>query len=455
MKDVISASTGKHYVAFAPRSGVAMSVGQNVSKKGSGRATTLEAEETNNYPSAIYWGNNNRRPDDILSKISKYGVGCAGLKFNQDLHYGRGPMVYRQQKDESGKHISVFPILSGDEDGGSWVDSLDDLCWKRHLKDQIQNLEYFGACWVEMVLSNDRNSIAEVKVHKAKHGRYQHPNPATNRIENVLLSGKWAVGAGKEYIYPVPLVSPYARPDQIKEIARKKRWKSFIFPCVVPHLFNYYPELPWHAVIDNGWLDVALSVPSFKNALFANQMHIKYHILVPDEYFEQKYSESWAGLEDVEKDEKRGEFLSEVNDWLVGKDNAGKAILSYYSMGADGKPLPTIQIEVLDDKMKDGSLIPDSQAADIQILGSMLVDPSLMGFGFPGASMGAGSGSDKMQAFNIKSSQKTTDRETTMEPWLFVLRFNGAPRWLRLGFTDHTLTTLNENPTGREETASA
>ena len=51
------------------------------------------------------------------------------------------------------------------------------------------------------------------------------------------------------------------------------------------------------------------------------------------------------------------------------------------------------------------------------------VDPSLIGAGIPGGKLGAGSGSDKREAFTILSALKKHDRETTIEIFEFIQQY--------------------------------
>lgn len=119
-----------------------------------------------------------------------------------------------------------------------------------------------------------------------------------------------------------------------------------------------------------------------------------------------------------------------------------------------GNKLPDWEIIALDDKLKDGAYIPDAEKGNSEILASMLVDPTLLGqSGIAGA--GAGSGSDKREAYTILNALLNTDRDTTLDVWYFVRDFNGWDPSLELGFRQVTLTTLDKNPTGAQKTMQA
>jgi len=80
----------------------------------------------------------------------------------------------------------------------------------------------------------------------------------------------------------------------------------------------------------------------------------------------------------------------------------------------------------------------------------MLVDPTLLGQGASG-SLGAGSGSDKREAYTILNALLYTSREQTVEWWNLVSRFNNWDPTLVLGYKNIMLTTLDVNPTGSQK----
>jgi hypothetical protein len=104
-------------------------------------------------------------------------------------------------------------------------------------------------------------------------------------------------------------------------------------------------------------------------------------------------------------------------------------------------------------KNTDGKYLDDTSAGTQAALTAAGVDPSIIGAGIPGGKLGAGSGSDKTSSWNILSSMKHTDRETTLEPFEFIQQYNIWDENLIGGFENTTLTTLDKNPTGTQKTA--
>ena len=83
----------------------------------------------------------------------------------------------------------------------------------------------------------------------------------------------------------------------------------------------------------------------------------------------------------------------------------------------------------------------------------VLVNPD-GNFSIPGGKLGAGSGSDKREAFTILSALKKHDRETTIEIFEFIQQYNNWDPSIKFGFENTILTTLDANPTG-SQTATA
>ena len=113
---------------------------------------------------------------------------------------------------------------------------------------------------------------------------------------------------------------------------------------------------------------------------------------------------------------------------------------------------PGWKINVIDNKLKDDAYLPDSQAANSEILFSMGVDPALLGAGIPGGKLGAGSGSDKREAYWMLNANMGIDRSVSLSLLEFIRDFNNWDPNIRF---DHvvvdTSQAMNEHPTKTEQ----
>jgi hypothetical protein len=364
-------------------------------------------------------------------------------------HYGNGLILVRDKANDQGKKEiqmvdpSEIPAIQE-----FFLNSQMNRFWK----ETITDLEYFSIAFPEYILSENFKTINRVRRQKTAWCRFSLPNKENNLVEYVYISekfGKEAVDASSEYVEEVSLIDSYWSPDQVKEYCKVNNIKKFIRPIFYPLIDEaMYPKSEWHAVVESGWLDVANSVPELKKAIFQNQMVIKYLVEIDERYLKAVYQENWVKFTPDERIDIRNKIIDTVNDSLTGNANAGKTIQSMKIVGEDGKAYPAIEITAIDDKLKDGSYLPEAEAANSEVLFALGVDPSLIGAGIPGGKLGAGSGSDKREAFTILSALFKTNRETTLEVYDFISQYNGWDKTIRAAFENTILTTLDANPTG-------
>jgi hypothetical protein len=118
----------------------------------------------------------------------------------------------------------------------------------------------------------------------------------------------------------------------------------------------------------------------------------------------------------------------EIDEFLAGAENAYKSIF------VDGKLDPVTQtrysmidIEPIEDNTKPGELLPDSAAANIEILFALMMNPALMGansFG-KGYGGGAGSGSDIREATMVQIMIQEFERQCISKKLNLVAHING------------------------------
>ncbi len=403
------------------------------------------------------WGGDNNFPQKLLKEVRKNGAATSGLQLISDFHYGGGFVLFQEQfpPDKNGnkkrellqRSPSEFPEIKE-------FFRYNNL--KRFFRETISDLEYFGIAFPEYILSNDGNKIIELHRQKTAHCRFELANEKTGFIKNVWISSKWgdSVDLKSKFAQSVPLIDSYWPAEKVREHCKKHGIRKFIRPVFYTMLDeSYYPVASWHTAYYSKWIQVANSIPEFKKALFENQVNIKYHIEIDEEYFIKKYQnekKSWEEYSLKDKNNIRKELVKFVDESLRGSKNAGKSIWTMIYKDDNGEHFSGIKITPIDDKLKDGSFLPDASAANSEILFSISVDPTLIGAGIPGG-LGAGSGSDKREAATILTARCKPRRETTLETFEFTQHYNGWDDSLIGGFEDTQLTTLDKNPTGSQK----
>lgn len=427
---------------------------KNTTETGPNAITTVKVEVKDKTGEIASWGSKNDYPQKIVEAVGNSGSGQSGLRFLRKAHYGGGVILFDDTPTQDGKKSikllqpSAFPEI--------------DLFFKKSqikkfVKETIADLEWFYICFPEYILQDNYQKITRVKRQKSAWCRFEVQNSESGLIENIYISqkfGRESVNPDSEYVEVVPHIDPYLSVEEVKTYCQKNGIKKFIRPTFYPLIDEgYYPSAAWHAIVKNGWLEVANSVPELKKAMFKNQISIKYQIEIDERYFETKYAPDWKNKKVEDRITIREQLINSINESLSGNDKAAKSIQSMMFVDEKGIQTSAIKITAIDDKLKDGSYLPEAEAANSEILVALGVDSSLIGgSGIPGGKIGSGSGSDKRVAFNIHQALNKSDREYTIETLEFVFEYNG---WTpKIGIQDTEITTLDKNPTGTQTATS-
>ncbi len=394
------------------------------------------------------WGEDNLFPQNVTEIVSKNPVAMSALNFKIKAHYGKGPMVYKLDYDQNGKEV-IRPQKT--KDYPELHTFFKDNKIKKYLLESITDHVWFYNVFPEMIVSLDFSKITSIRSQEATYCRWEVMNEETNRIENCYISANWPNPTDAQYSV-VPVIDPYWTTDQVRDYLARHKIYKFIYPAYYPTPGKSYYQLPyWDGARASGWIDVANAVPDFKKNMLKNQMTLKYHIKIPFEHWRNKYKD-WDSFTSKKQEDLIKKGMEEMDDFLKDTKNTAKSFMSHFAIDEfTKKTLPGWEIVPIDNKLKDGLYLPDSQAANSETLFAMQVDPSLIGHGLPGGKLGAGSGSDKRIAFQIHNALLGTDRDVTFEPIEFIRDYNGWDDELLFGHPDIMLTTLEENPTGTEK----
>jgi len=448
---------GNHIAITQHNGSGAMISFKNSIDKMDGTVTAVKVDVKDKQGEIASWGKNNDYPQQVIKEVEKNGTATSALRFLRKAHYGNGLVLLRNGVSDSGKKDPKVVNLTD-------VPAINEFFKKsqmnRFWKETIIDLEWFSIGFPEYILSNNFATINRVKRQKTAWCRFEMMNEESGLIEHVYISEKFGKGGSvdvtSQYVEKVPLIDSYWTADEVREYCKVNKITKFIRPVFYPLLDKaYYPESEWHAILKSGWLDVANSVPALKKALFANQMTIKFLIEIDEQYYTNIYAEEWAKMKVEERKKIRQALVDSINDGLVGNEKAGKSIQAMKYTNTKGEQVSAITITPIDDKLKDGIYLPEAAAANSEILVATGVDaPLIGGAGIPGGSLGAGSGSDKREAFLIHQALSKTNRETTLEIFEFIQDYNKWDSSITPSFENTILTTLDKNPTGTQKTTA-
>jgi len=366
------------------------------------------------------WGTDNKDPIRMADDIENSGVLSAGIHSKVRMALGKG--------------IEPFLLLSVDHEGNEELEHIVDADIQGWLEKNnsyqysyktIYNLLGYGWSATQMILSKDRTQINRIFATDVFDARLKKREPATGIIKEMFLHSDWS-DVSSDSDNNLVRVEVLREDYELQDLeTRTSKHEFAILHRMLHNGRQYYPRPLWKAA--QAWVKVSRAVPEFKKAMHKNQMTIKYLITVADTYWKREHR-GWDTYNPEQRKKTINDKYDEINKFLVGEQAQGKSIIcGKYTDPYTKQVVPDIEIEVIDDKMKEGRLLPDSAAADKQILFSMFFNPAIWGGNLlgDGASGGAGSGSDIREAFAVQIMLMHAERMLNCKVFDLVKHING------------------------------
>jgi hypothetical protein len=408
-----------------------------------------------NYRGAVPWGAENDLPSQITAKVGKSPVLSSGMLFNITLGYGCG-IVAGKWSNSEGKDVFT-PVLDNAEINTFFEEN--DI--QGYLLEQLTDMNFFYNVFPEIILNREKSPrIVQLSSKEASFSRWEEMS-SKGIIENHFYSAYWNSSTKRADPVPTPVLSPYNPVRDLRvRMGLEKNDKGVLlapkdYRFIIPLNFptpgkSYYQKPYWYSVIESGWYDYAQKIPAFKNALMDNQMTIKYHVELSDDYFDKIFQ-----AEGITRDEeKKARILKEYTDlnaFLTSTKNAGKSVISFVRYTPDGKELRRMKINVIENTFKGGEYIEDSEEASNILSYGIGVHPSLIGSS-PGKSKTI-NGTEARELFIIKQAMLRPLRDRLLMPLYLVKNFNGWDPSISFDIPNMTLTTLDRG-TGSEKVIS-
>lgn len=392
------------------------------------------------------WGDNNLYPQDFADKLDKTGVAIGGLKVLTAAHYGTGFQLYQGVETEEAitfkeRLASSFPEIN---------DFMNRCKFNIGIAEIILDFETWGLAFPEYLLSPNGDKVISVRRLKAADVRFEEPDN-NGIINNIGVNTDWG-NYKEENTTVIPCFNANIPIDEVKAYCKQKGIKKFTIPVIDTLLVEKtYPSVGWHSSFKNGWVDVVLSLPEYKKAMFTQQLNVKYLIHIADDYFAHIYGHDvWTAFTPEEQQTKRTELVDLIDNELSGNKGSGKSIISPYFRDRDtGKEIKGIMIDTIDQKQSNGDFLLDGSAANYEILTPMGVDPCLINGGAFGGKSLSGSGSDKREAWAILCAKFPIRQIRTLQIFENIKYWNNWDPTLFGKFPNTNLTTLDKNPNGQ------
>lgn len=395
-----------------------------------------------------WWGKNNDLPNKVYADYMKnVGVLSSAIDIIARIAIGRGPRpVQVINSDENGQEQIK---LIKDPEISKWA-RLNDL--PTYSYNTILDALKGGLTVTQMLSNKAGDRVNLMKRTDASLCRYEKRDPKTGAIKNVYISYEWGKGGvsvDSKYVSKVRLLD---RDYPMKDLTDRNGTIKKLPPefAVTSHygLYGqeYYPVPLWWSV--RKWCDIAKGVPEMKAHMFNNQMTIKYTVEISNEYWEARFPDTWGNSTPEEKEAKREQVLKEFDKWLSGNENAYKTLIIPTKLNVEtGEDMPLIKVTPLKDPIQDGKFLPDSAAANSEILFALALNPALLGVNMPGSnSLGGTGGSNIREAYLVQILIREVERQFAAKPLNLVSEINGWTKKypdMEWRFPNHYLTTLD------------
>jgi hypothetical protein len=362
----------------------------------------------------IPWGVNNLFPQEVVRLTEKSTIIAPAISKLVKYAYAGGIQVGTRQ------------IVNGEEKFVPIIDKQFDQFKRRsnlslYALEALSDMFWFGNVFPNLVVNKGEDKIAQLFVEEACYSRWE--KPSKKKIEFCLVSANWdnAEHLNKDEIIRVDVLDQYFDPAyQIKDSSAKR----FVYPVGFPSPNRFWYQLaPWNGAIASGWLAFSLQIPEFKTAMMKNQLTLKYHLEVNEAYWPLEF-DGWDKLDEKVRSSHRQEFLRKFTENLADTKNVGKAIMTSFKYDRSGNTENMWKITPIDDKIKSGVYVEDSQEASTHLMNALELDPTLFGAG-PGKGFSAGSGSDKNSAYNLLMVALKPIHDLILQPLYVVRDVNG------------------------------
>lgn len=409
-------------------------------------------EPINFYP----WGQDNDLPVKLIANSYKNNVLASNLDFNFKIAYGDGLQVVRWQMGANNK-LEAVPLVYAD--APEVFDFLEDNNIEVLLQELIHDTTLLHNGFVELIMNQRMNKCLQLRHKEAAYSRISTIDENTGKSEWHGYSSKWQ-DATPDDLTVTPLLD-FDNPQYDYKIRTGKaprangnkkvtRSKTYVMHLAMPSPGKfYYQKAYWWSIFESHWFDLSCAIPEFKINLLKNQMVLKYHIKINKRFFPALYAEE--GITDKAKQvARKKQFYTDMEDFLASKENAGKNLATEFDYDSVNKGIERqdIIITPIENFIKGGEYIEDSEEATNAICYAMGVHPSLQGAS-PGKSKTI-NGTEARELFIIKQSMMKPFRDMILQPLRLVKHINSWPKDVDFVIPNIMLTTLDKN-TGAEK----
>jgi len=331
-----------------------------------GQSDNLDWNTVENYLGdyiILPYGSNNDLPNIIKDVIQNNYIAPGLLKRKSELLWGLGPRMYT----ESFENNRIVKNWIEDKAILKWLESFDYEKYLlncavdyQHIQGTFTRFELNKGYRVDKPFINKLHHIAPDKARQARLMATDIKNPTHVVVTDWSLQNANSIEKAKAY----PLLDPFNV---------YKHGNSIMYSNMYSFCTDYYTVPDIYGSLE--WLNRSTAVPLIFKALSKNSINLKYHIISPQAYWDNKQQEIQDNCTIKQVEYKASmlldfqkSFLEKISAVLSGEENTGKYLHTTKSLTVDGSNLLEHgwEVKVLDQNIKDfvESQIKISQRAD-------------------------------------------------------------------------------------------
>jgi hypothetical protein len=374
-------------------------------------------------------------------------------------------------------------ITEAEEAYGLWRTTNEDV--KAFMENTNHNLfltslandmSLVGICFPEVQLDrqgankNDASwnpKIIALNFHSCCKCRLERRDES-GKINFVYVSNQWMDKAvhttNDDYqVAAVPALDPHRPLQSLQDKVRNVRLSTlngkrktvrpthFFLPCYYPSVGReYYPELPWHSIIYGDVYKYTSTIIENRRIAKENSNSAGKIIYIHTDYLSKLYQQMDVKTQE-DREKLRDEMWDEINNFLKDKNNNGQTILSFTFTGTDGKEHDAWRIVDVPLSSKNEA---DANKTELEELSNIIflslgIHSILIGNNLSSASSG---GTQQREMYEMKKLFSMPTQLIMLAPYNLARDFNGWDSHLEWEVSQMTLTTLDRNKNGLEET---
>jgi len=345
------------------------------------------------------------------------------IKTRRDFVIGLGVYTYKKALDPLTKKSIEEEVFNPAFDAFSDRISFEDVIAQAGIQQSFAN-----DVFVKMTLGLD-GKIESYQVIDCFQIRIRRPFTGETKIMEYIINPNFGT-------------TRYRSADNVNYPAFEEK-EPIKFPVAIIHLRDKLPGQEFYQIADwwgtADWTKVANKVPKFHDSGLDNGYNIKYHISIPDNYFQKE------GLNEDEQEKLKEDTLNAMGDSLSGIENVDKVLYTFHGVDGQGREMGGVKITPLANPMSDDAYTALFHTANIAQASGHGVLPTLAGID-TGGKLG-GSGKELEVAANYQQGFMThNDRRLLLKLATIANKIEGFDPTIKFGFRNIQLYTPDVTP---------